>query len=382
MIFGSRITQAREFGNLTQAELADALGVAQATISDIERGRIQPNGELATGIANALRFPPAFFERDVSPHFAIGSLEFRARNSVPAKRKKHAHHYGHIVFELASFLAGRLETPPVHLPRVEGDAERAAAIVRSELGVSPEGPIYNLTDALERAGVFVFALPTLTDGSLEGIDGFSVWAGRGQRLVPVIFVSATIPGDRQRLTVAHEIGELALADLPPGKEREAQANHFAGAFLMPSEKFKEELVPPFSVYDFIEMKKRYAVSIQAALVRARHLDLIDDRRYHALYQQLSARGWVKEEPPGTAVPREKPRGLHKMVELLYGDPIDIVRLAADSRLDPWFLRQLLATHANKADLHGAVLHDAGKVLAFPKSHAQGRTGIISKADEA
>lgn len=363
MIFGARITQAREFAQLTQTQLAESVGVAQASIADIERGRIQPSAELLDKISSELHFDRDFFARDIPQHFAVGTLEFRAKAGVSAKEKKHAYQYAHLVYELATSLAARLNMPPLRLPRLEGDAEECAALVRSELGVSPDGPILNVTDVLERSGVLVFALPPLYESAFDRVDGFSVWAASGNKLVPSIFLSAKAPGDRQRLTIAHEVAELAITDMPPGREREKKANRFAGAFLMPADRFREELLPPYTITDFIDVKKRYGVSIQAAMVRARHLGMIDDRRYHALFQQLSARGWRVNEP--FPIAPEKPRALHKMVELLYGSPIDMVRLSEQTKLSPLFLRNILSVHASRSDLAGAThVRDGGKVIPF------------------
>lgn len=376
MIFGARITQAREFAQLTQTQLAERLGVAQATVADIERGRIQPGEQLLDKISAELHFDPDFFSRDVPQHFAVGTLEFRAKAALSAKEKKHAYQYAHLVFELATFLASRLNMPPLRLPRTEGDAEECATLVRSQLGVSPDGPVPNLTDVLERSGVLVFALPPLYEKAFDRVDGFSVWAASGNRLVPSVFVSAKAPGDRQRLTLAHELAELAIVDMPPGREREKKANRFAGAFLMPADRFREELLPPYAITDFIEVKKRYGVSIQAAMVRARHLDMIDDRRYHALFQQLSARGWRLNEP--FPVVPEKPRALHKMAELLYGNPIRIAKLSDESKLSPLFLRNILSAHASRSDLVGVTrLHQGGKLISFP----QARTSAATATDE-
>ncbi len=51
---GPRLRQARIDAGLTQAELAERAGVADATLSRIERSRLVPSVTLATRIANAL----------------------------------------------------------------------------------------------------------------------------------------------------------------------------------------------------------------------------------------------------------------------------------------------------------------------------------------
>jgi Zn-dependent peptidase ImmA (M78 family) len=346
MIVGERIEQAREYRLLTQSELAEIIGLKQVAVARLEQNGTESGDALLQPLSRALGFPAPFFQRELSANVALGTLEFRAKSDTTARAKKRAHSYASIVFELASSLASRLKTPPIRLPRLDGDLETAASHLRSELGLSPTSPIKNLTDALERAGVYVFALPDLS----AGCDGFSAWGTTGRALVPAIFVASAAPGDRQRLTLAHEVGELVLCDLPPGRDRERAANRFAGAVLLPAPALRRDLVPPVSLYDFLDIKKRYGVSIQAALVRAYHLEIITERRYHTLYKQISVEKWRKQEP--IEIAREKPRALTKMAEVLYGEQIDVVKLANDAALDPLLVRQLLSTHATKADLRG------------------------------
>ncbi len=346
MIYGARVEQAREFRCFTQAELAAQIGVNQAAIARVESGSLALSDTKVKELAHALRFPVRFFERDIPEFFALGSLEFRADASTPAKEKKRAYQYASLVFEFASALAARLKMPPMRLPRLAGDPEEAATVLRSELAISPNMPIRNLTSVLERAGVYVFSLP----GLRAGCHGFSVWAAVERKLVPAIFVSADAPGDRARHTLAHEVGELSLENMPAGRAREKHASRFAAAFLMPADALRRDLVPPVDLTEFLAVKQRYGVSVQSAIIRARRLELISGARYKVLFRQLGALGWRTHEPDEYAVPKEMPRALTKMIELLYGEGIDYVRLASDARLDPWLLRQIITTHASKSDL--------------------------------
>ena len=75
MINGTRIRQARELNRLTQAELAEEIGVAQTTIGHIEAGRFQPSPDVVKALALRLGVPEPFFERSDPPH-SEGSLCF------------------------------------------------------------------------------------------------------------------------------------------------------------------------------------------------------------------------------------------------------------------------------------------------------------------
>jgi Zn-dependent peptidase ImmA (M78 family) len=256
------------------------------------------------------------------------------------------------MFEAAVRLAENLRMPQLVIPsRLDGDPEKAAALLRSVLGISPNVPIKNIVESLERAGVFVFALPEL----FEGCDGFSNRAVVNDALVPVICLSASIPADRTRFTAIHEIGELTLADMPPGRERERKAHRFAGAFLMPPDAMKRDLIPPLTLSDFAVIRRRYGVAIQSAIVRARQLDIINEARYNSLFRQLSAKGMRTNE--GSQPPAERPRAFRKMAELIYGDPIDFRRLGADLNFDPMLIRQVLGAHAPKP---GSVANETKK----------------------
>jgi hypothetical protein len=46
--------------------------------------------------------------------------------------------------------------------------------------------------------------------------------------------------------------------------------------------------------------------------------------------QISSRGWRKEEPGDAEIPQEQPRMFPKMVEIVYGNPIDWQQLKRDT----------------------------------------------------
>jgi transcriptional regulator with XRE-family HTH domain len=56
---GDSVRIARELQEMTQAELAEASGIAQPTISSIENGRATLGAERAEKLARALRVHPA-----------------------------------------------------------------------------------------------------------------------------------------------------------------------------------------------------------------------------------------------------------------------------------------------------------------------------------
>lgn len=121
-------------------------------------------------------------------------------------------------------------------------------------------------------------LESTEDGSIQ-IDGVRNFH---------IFIGAHTSQDRNRFTIAHELGHYVLHYLLPlangkntapvkarrygGKDRtEYEANWFAAAMLMPTAPFKSSYLECES--DIVELAARFQVSVSAALVRAKTLGL-------------------------------------------------------------------------------------------------------------
>ncbi len=365
MINGNRVKQAREFCGMTQTELAEQIGSAQSTIAHIEGGRYQPNDVVVEAIARATQFPTSFFSQGDPPEFPYGSLLFRARAAATTGEKLEAYQYGRIMFDIAEQLARRMKKIPVHLPQLTDDPndpeypaspESAARITRTALGLSPDTPIPHLVYALEKSGVVILATPV----ALEGRDAFSLWAGSGAKK-PVIVASTGVPGDRQRYSVAHEAGHLVLHGGPRGtvREMEKEANRFAAELLMPESTMRLEITAPVTLTSIAALKPRWKVSIAALIRRAYQLEIITERQYTSLFQQLTAHGWRTREPSHLDVAAERPRVLRRMVEMVYGKPVNYQKLMGEMHLRPLLIRQIVEAHAEAGE--GLHKDDSGSV---------------------
>lgn len=70
--FGRRVREARTSRHLTQAQLAEKLGVGNNYISMLERGKKQPSFETYLNLVLALEMPSDYFIMDYTP---FGVLE-------------------------------------------------------------------------------------------------------------------------------------------------------------------------------------------------------------------------------------------------------------------------------------------------------------------
>lgn len=361
MIYGERIRQARELRGLTQHELARQIGVTQPTIAHLESGLYEGEDRVAE-IAFKTGFPPSFFSDPFVEDFPAGSLQFRGRSSISRKDRQQAYRYAQTLYELFKRASQRTSRPPHRVPRVVGTTPaEAAQLTRSAMGVAPDTPIKHLVNAVEHLGVVVLALPI----HLEGREAFSMWADD----TPVIAFSTGRPGDRVRLSVAHELGHLVMHHAMRGAVRamERDAYAYAGELLLPQVAMSQDLVTPVTLTALAQLKLKWRVSMQALAVRAKELRIITERQYYHLFEQIGRLGYRVAEPENLAVPIEKPRLLRQLLEMRYGVPIDLGRLAADSNLTQALLRDVVDSHAGRPanSVDGAVRKPM--VIAFSRS---------------
>jgi Zn-dependent peptidase ImmA (M78 family)/transcriptional regulator with XRE-family HTH domain len=366
VIYGDRVRQARELQGLTQVALADRVQVSQGVLSHIESGRSQPTEELIQAIALQTGFLPAFFGEPPDHTFPIGSLAYRAQSAVTSAQRAEAHRYGEVIIRMVRQLSHDLTLVPVRVPRLSDDPTSAAQITRSRMGIAPDVPISNLVRELERLGVIVLSMPL----AVPKLWGYSAWTGHKSRR-PVIVLSHMRDGGRLRLTAAHEMGHLVLDEDIRGSstELEERAFQFGAELLMPAQAMKEVLAPPITLSSLAALKPMWKVSIQALIRRAKDLELVTDRQYRYLSEQLGKRGWRTQEPIDLAP--EKPRLLRQLAEREYGSPVDVQRMSLDLKMSARRVRDILNACEPKRSAM-AKGHDAGVVDIASRAASQER----------
>lgn len=174
----------------------------------------------------------------------------------------------------------------------------------------PRGPIKNLTEYMERAGILIIKC----DMSSARIDGVSCRIGK---LPPIIFLNNNIPADRERFTLAHELGHLVMHKYPTEK-MEIEANSFAAAFLMPESDIAPDL-KGLTLEIAAALKPYWKVSIGSLLYKAKTLKSVDDNQMLYLWRKKSALGWNTREPESPNFPNEHPTLLNALLHNMQDD---------------------------------------------------------------
>lgn len=320
---GERIRSLRHLLGLTQEELAKASGLAQSTISEIERDRLAASDDILEAISVSTGTPRTFFDV-MPPDVPLGTLRFRKYASARRGETKRVKALFDEAYRITCDLLSEAGYGGPDLPIVTGDVsgdeiEALANETRESLGIGGDGPMRHVTRACERAGIAVvpLTLPGQEDEP-HAIDhfGISYWPSPHEPALIAYFTGG--PGDRQRFTLAHELGHLVLhSRRRTVADPEGEAHRFAGALLVPRNRAEEMMRDPVVLTDLARMKATWGVSIQALVMRGAHLGLIDEARKLSLFKQMSARGWRKEEP--VPVHHEAPILVRRLLAARYGN---------------------------------------------------------------
>jgi len=313
-MIAERLIQARKAAGLSVQALSAKAGavVTPQAISKYEKGKCKPTSATLLALAKALDVRTEYFFRPMTVD--LGPMHFRKHSRVPAKTLNLIE--GRTRDFLERYLTLEEIFPPGRFPvfrnplesRSVPAAEKAEALAETlreawQLGLDP---IPNMTELLESQGIKVIFI-----SGEKGFDGLSTTA-QGNR--PIIVVGKEWPGEKQRITLAHELGHVILPQAGTVRRQKGLAKRFASAFVVPAKTARAELGQRRKTLDWGELfvlKRRFGVSVKAWLVRAKDLEIIDENRYGSLLKDYNRRRWNKGEP--CPLPEEKPTRFRRLL---------------------------------------------------------------------
>ena len=294
-----RLREARLYRRLTMDELACQVGINKQAISQFENQKASPEPLTLKRIADTLQFPYTFFlEQD--PTSIIGNTYFRAFYSSKKKDLVSQQIKTKYLARIHTILSKKVKFKPLDLPDIyeneEMNIEDLSIRVRQywELG---NAPIKDMVSLLEKNGIVVGEFSTQS----RDIDAFyQYYEENGSPSYCVVLGTDKKSFYRRQFNCAHELGHILLherySDLneinrEEFRQREEQANAFAAAFLLPAESFgKDVSIYPNRISHYIELKKKWNVSIMAMIMRAYSLGYLTDSQYAYIMKQMSAKG--------------------------------------------------------------------------------------------
>ncbi len=312
-MIGARLKLARAAAGLSLRALEDRLAglVTAQAIGKYERDEMTPSSAVLIALARAL---------DVTEEHLLNTgdvellgVEFRKQKLTTAKDDATVR--ARILSEVERYLEIErilhLDSSEADLPRkrvVRGmDGVESAARALREYWKLGCDAVPNLCEFLEEKGIKICAVDLP-----EKVSGVQAMVSNVNGPLPVIVVNANHAGERQRFTIAHELGHLYLSPAD-GLDAEAACQRFAGAFLVPQDVLVREVGGQrrsISVHELLALKVLFGISAQAIAYRCKDLGIIGQATFTGIFRLFNARGWRVNEP--LPFPRERPSRFERL----------------------------------------------------------------------
>jgi len=305
------VVLARESRGISQKEFAEKLGTSAAYICTVEQDNKSVTDTTLDKIGKILRYPVDFFYQPGEAYLPM-SLNFRKRDHVSAKVLTPFEANVNIYRLHVETIAEKLKLSESAIPNLDLKKYDSVELVAKQLRKvwkMPKGPVENLTELLEQNGIIVIAF----DFGTERIDSRTIHT---KDKLPIIVVNKSHLADRQRFSLAYELGHLVMhTGIMPSADRDIshEANMFAGGFLMPESEIKKDFEKEITIASLGELKLKWKVSMQALLFRASDLGFLSENQKNYLLKQFNQLKIRRREPPELDFPKEKPKLMRDLI---------------------------------------------------------------------
>ena len=318
-MIGQRLKLTRSAAGLSLRALSGKIGnrVTAQAIGKYERNESMPGSGVLITLADALGVSVDYLLGDQDMVFE--GVEFRKKRLTSRREESqveakvlHLLERYLLVEEVLHLRSVEWHSPreaPYPVMRDVSEADRAARSLRDHWSLGSD-PLPNLVEILEEQGIKVLSV------DLTNIDGLTARVRRsGKDAVPVIVVNSTEWGERQRFTLAHELGHMIM-EVAPRVDEEKAAHRFAGAFLMPATALWAEIGKhrtKVGLGELLEVKRLFGASIQAITYRCKDLGIFSETLFRRLFNEFNRRGW--RTPPykePEAMQGEKPKRFERL----------------------------------------------------------------------
>lgn len=361
MFYGEKLSSLRELNGLSRKELADQLKITEQAVWQYENDSILPRIE----ILNQLRslfcvetkyfFSPVYLSNKVSEE----KIAYRAEDRESRKKTKLELTFLNYVDHYINFFEQNLLIPKPQIMDIrkksieiikESRLERKdlikkiAEFTRKELGLRDNK---DLMYVLENSGIYI-----VEKNLGSTIDAYST-VTKDDRLF-IILGTVKKSAVRRNFDLVHELGHLLLhADvdmdiLTPSELKiiEKEAHLFASIFLLPEKEFTNDFVklkrksnPDY----YVDLKRKYLVSISALEMRAYGLGLMTYQENRYFWGLLTKKEYKLFEPLDDEIPPVKPGKIRSLFKLVLDkNVIDLNSLLNHFNILPDFLSNLFS----------------------------------------
>ena len=333
---GNKLKEARIYRGMSMGELADEIKITRQAVAQFENenNSISPSLDVIFKLAAILKFPVHYFYERNSYDIEVGNTYFRALLSANKKDRMMEEKKTEIVASLYRFLSEYLDFPQLNIIKSDynekgydyKEIESIAMSLREKWNLE-EKPVVDIVNVMERNGIIMSSFKT----DKKNIDAFSQLVKYDDKdYYCVILGNDKNSATRRQFNAAHELGHIVLHDWncdleelskEEFRKREDEANYFAAAFLLPRNEFLKDLLYEKDLNFYIELKKKWRVSISAMIVRAYQLNILTVNQYQYLMRKISQLKWRNNEPLDDTLELEEPTLFKKAIRIILDNGI-------------------------------------------------------------
>lgn len=342
VFIGESLTNLRILNDFSRSQLAEKVGVTEQAIWQYENGYVSPKLEIVNKLKTIFKVKSSYFySKDLLHNYDMNNIQVQNiayRSETINSLSKSQSELSHIRFidVFLKKIEGKISYPRNSLVQLrnevilfirnnlemdrESQIKHIAKLARIRLNME-EDSNKNLLFLLEKAGAFIFEKEIG-----KTIDAYSLWTEEDRAYIMLGSIKKSAV--RRNLDLAHELGHLLLhykveftmQDKKSYKVLEDEAFMFAAEFLLPEEKFKkdcEEIIKVSNPDAYIDVKKKWLVSLAAIAQRAFKLGMIDYQQHRYFWMSINKKGYRIVEPLDNEIPIEKPMKVRSILQLLF-----------------------------------------------------------------
>ncbi|MCS4486251.1 spr1629 family repressor/antitoxin [Staphylococcus americanisciuri] len=359
IFYGEKLSNIRKLNGLSRKELAEQLDITEQAIWQYENDSMLPRIDVLNKLGQLFNVDTKyFFTQEYLIHkVSEEKIAYRAEDRESRKKTKLEITFVNFLDYYINFFEQNLLIPQMPIMDIREKTlkmlqetnedrneciKKIAEFVRTELGLENNK---DLMYTLEKSGIYIVEKKLGTQ-----IDAYSTVTQDGRLYIVLGTVKKSAV--RRNFDLAHELGHLLLhddvdmdilssADL---KTIETEAHLFASAFLLPEMQFVKDfqsLTRKSNPDYYIELKRKYLVSIAAMEMRAYALGLLTYQENRYFWGQLNKKQYKSFEPLDDEIPPVRPGKVRALLKfVLDKEVMEIEEICKEVHIRPDFLSYL------------------------------------------
>ncbi|MEX2784023.1 XRE family transcriptional regulator [Streptococcus sp. H49] len=371
MFNGDILKQLRLLYGMTRKELATRLDITEQAVWQFEKNETSPKTSVKLKMTNLFGVRSDYFSQVTSnSNFDMTSVAFRNEAENTRKATDIQEAYLNALDSLIVYLESMVTIPNQKIIELVGilsqkeqdnvSLEEIALFAKKFLEISDDNS--DLLYQLERSGIYIFER-NMTNNE----DAYSIWSNANR---PFIILGIGKTAVRRNFDLAHELGHLLLhrnidfSTLSKDEflEKESEANNFASYFLLPKEEFCRDMTNLVGKRvsnpdSYIDLKRKYSVSIQALEYRAFKLGLISPSQHGYFYRLINKKHYKTFEVLDDEIIVKRPSKVRSMLNTILSNLLTVDSLFSALKVDERFLSHLLSIRSQFFDKYKKTISD-------------------------